>query len=163
MLQHEFLQLGKLRDHAQPRSTLPLSRATSARFSRRRGSRDGGAHNRAHRLPLGRRKRPKKKKKPSKMNARLQKSNSSNSLVNATSGGSPPLPGPSRIDGRLVCRPVTDVRCRPTSRRTCKQETTAINRGSNSPIQQRCKTKEVRCTLESVCARGTSSGSGGLL
>ena len=61
MLQHEFLRLGKLRDHAQPRSTLPLSRATPAGFSRRSGSRDDQALDRTHRLPLGWRRWPKKR------------------------------------------------------------------------------------------------------
>ena len=73
MLQHEFLRLGKLRDHAQSRSTPPLSRATPARFSRSRGNHDDGAHNRAHRLPLGRRRRPKKKKSHQKQTQDFKK------------------------------------------------------------------------------------------
>jgi hypothetical protein len=97
------------------------------------------------------------------VNARLQKSNSSNSPINATNGDSPPLLGPPRIDGRLVRRPILDIRRRPTGRRTWKQDSTAINQGSNSSIKQKSKAKTVRVTLESVCANGTSSGSGGLL
>ena len=163
MFEHELPRLSKLQDHAQPRSALPLSRATPARFSRRSGSRDGRAINRAHRLPLGRGRRPKKKKKPSKENARLQKSNSLNSPINATNGDSPPLLGPPRIDGRLVRCPILDIRRHPTGRRTWKQDSTAINQGSNSSIKQKSKAKPVRVTLESVCANSTSSGSGGLL
>ena len=66
LFQDEFLQLDNLRDPAQPRSTLPLRRTTPARLSRRSRSRYGRAHNRAHCLPLGRRRRPKKKKRHKK-------------------------------------------------------------------------------------------------
>ena len=63
VLQHEFLRLSKLRDHTQPRSTLPLGKTTPAGLSRRNRSRDGRALSGAHRLPLERGKRPRKKKK----------------------------------------------------------------------------------------------------
>ena len=63
-----------------------------------------------------------------KLNARPQKSNSSNSPINATSGSSPPLPGLPRIDSWLIRDLVLDIRRRPTDRRTWKQDTTAINR-----------------------------------
>ena len=141
MLQHEFLRLEKLRDHALSRSALPLSRAIPAGFSWRSRSRDDPAHDRAHRLPLGRGRRP----------------------VNATSGGSPPLLGTPRIDGWLIHHLAPHIRRRSTGRRSCKQDTIAINQGFSNQFEPKCKRKEVRCTLESVCAIGTSSGSGGLL
>jgi len=74
-----------------------------------------------------------------------------------------PASNPRRLDCQLVCRPVLDIRRRPTSRRTCKQDITAINQGSSGHSEPKYKTKEVRCTLESVYAKGTSSGSEGLL
>jgi len=43
------------------------------------------------------------------------------------------------------------------------QESTMISQGFNSSIEQKSKAKAVKCTLESVCASGTTSGSGGLL
>ena len=162
MLQHESLRLNKLLDHALSRSALPLSRAAPTGLSRRSRSRDGSAHYGTHRLPLGGRRRSEKKKRH-QGKATTQKDTKLYSPVTAPSRGGTPLSSPHRLHGRLIYRPLLDVRCRPTSRRTCKQETTAINRGSNSPIEQRCKTKEVRCTLESVCARDASSGNGGLL
>ena len=113
LLQHEFLRLDKLRDTAQPRSTLPPGRTTpsdsldivgveaaelttelTARFLEGEGG-------------LRRRKAIKNKFK-------TQKSDSSYSTITATSGGGPPLPGPCRLDGRLVRRPVTDIRRHPT-------------------------------------------------
>ena len=62
VFKHEFLRLGKLRDHTQPRSTLLLGRATFVGLSRRRKSRDNGTHNGAHRQPLRRGRRPKERK-----------------------------------------------------------------------------------------------------
>ena len=62
MLQHEFLRLDKFWDHALARNALPLGRATPTGLSRRKRSHNNGAHNGAHRLPLGRRRRPKKEK-----------------------------------------------------------------------------------------------------
>ena len=85
------------------------------------------------------------------------------SPITTPSRSGAPLTSPHRLNVRLIRRPILDVRCRPTSRRTCKQNTTAINQGSNGQLEPKYKTKEVRCTLESVYAKGTSSGSGGLL
>ena len=64
VLQHKFLWLNKLRDHALSRSALPSSRAAPTRLSRRSRSRVDRAHYGAHSLPL--RRRPVKKKKPSR-------------------------------------------------------------------------------------------------
>ena len=52
-----------------------------------------------------------------KTNARPQKSNSSNSPINATSKSSPLLPGLPRINGWLIRHPVLDIRRRPTDNR----------------------------------------------
>ena len=62
MLQNESLRPDKLRDNALSRSTLPLSRAAPTGLNRRSRSRVGRAHDKANRLPLGRRRRPKKRK-----------------------------------------------------------------------------------------------------
>ena len=62
MLQNESLLLDKLRDYGLPRSALPPSRAALTGLSRRSRSRVGRAHDKANRLPLGRRRRPKKRK-----------------------------------------------------------------------------------------------------
>jgi hypothetical protein len=162
VLQHEFLRLNKLRDHALSRSTLPLNRATPTELSRRSRCRDSRAHDRTHRLPLGRRRRP-EKKKSHQGNATTQKGTKPYSPVTTASRSGTPLPSPHRLDGRLVRRPLLDVRRYPTCRRTCKQDPTAIKQGSKGISKPEYKAKEVRCTLESVCTKGTSSGSGGLL
>ena len=167
VLQHEFLRLDKLRDHAlsrsaPPLSRVPLSRAAPARLRRSSRSRVDRAHDRAHRPPLGGRRRPEKKKRH-QGRATTQKDTKLYSPVTAPSRGGTPLSSPHRLHGRLICRPLLDVRCRPTSRRIYKQDSTTINHGSKGKFKSKYKAKEVRCTLESVCAKGTSSGSGGLL
>ena len=162
MLQHESIRFNKLRDHALSRSALPLSRAAPAGLSRRSRSRESRAHDRAHRLPLGKKRRP-EKKKSHQGNATTQKGTKTYSPVTTPSRSGTPLPSPHRFDGRLIRRPLLDVRRRPTRRRTCKQESTTIKQGSKGNFQSEYKAKEVRCTLESVCAKGTSSGSGCLL
>ena len=73
LLQHEFLQLNKLRDNTQPRSTLPLGRTTPPGLAWRSRSRGGRAHNRAHRPLLGRRKGPRKKKSHQKQTQDFRK------------------------------------------------------------------------------------------
>jgi len=80
-----------------------------------------------------------------------------------TRRGSAPLPSLHRLDGRLIHRPLLDVRCCPTRRRTCEQESTTNNQGSKGNYKSEYKAKEIRCTLESVRTRGTSSSSGDLL
>ena len=150
VLQHEFLRLNKLRDHALSRSALPLSRAAPTGLSQCSRSRVDKAHDRAHRLPLRRGRRPEKKKSHQEK-ATIQKGTKLYSPVATPSrGGAPP-------------RPLLDVRHRPTCRRTCKQDSTTIKQGSKGNFKSEYKAKEVRCTLESVCAKGTSSGSGCLL
>ena len=62
VLQHEFLRLDKLRDSAQPRSTLLPGRTTPTRLGRCSRSRGSRAHNRAHHPLLGRRRGPRKKR-----------------------------------------------------------------------------------------------------
>ena len=162
VFQYEFLRLHKLRDHDLSRSTLPLSRAAPTELSRRSRSRVGRTHDRANRLPLGRRRRHKKRKSHQEK-AITQKAAKTYSPV-TTRRGSATLPSLHRLDGRLICRPLLDVRRRPTRRRTCKQESTMIKQGSKGNFKTEYKAKEeIRCTLESVCARGTPSGSGGLL
>ena len=161
MLQNKSLRLDKLRDYGLPRSTLPPSRAAPSGLNRHSRSRVSRAHDRTHRLPLRRGRRPKKKSHQKK--AATQKGTKPYSPVNTPSRGGAPLPSPHRLDGRLIRPPVLDVRSRPTSRRTYKQEITAIKQKSNGNFEPKYKAKEVRCTLESVCTKGTSSGSGGLL
>ena len=162
MLQHESLRLGEFRDHAQSRSTLPPSRAAPAGFSRRRRSRDSRAHDGAHRLPL-RRGRRSEKKKNHQENTTTQKRTKLYLSARTPSRGGTPLLSPHRLDCWLIRPPLLSVRRRPTSRRTCEQDTTAIKQGSYGNFKQKHKAKEVRCTLELVCTKGTSSGSGGLL
>ena len=161
VLQHEFLRLNKLRDHALSRSALPLSRAAPTGFSRCSRSRVGRAHYGTHRMPL-RRRRPEKKKNHQEKTT-TQKGTKPYSPVTTPSRGGAPLPSLHRFDGWFICRPLLDIGRRPTRRRTYKQDTTAIKQGSNGKFKTKYKTKEVRYTLESVCAKGTSSGSGGLL
>ena len=138
MLQHEFLRLGKLRDHAQSRSTLPLSRATPAGFSRSRGSHDDGAHNRAHRLPLGRRRRPKKRKShQNQVQPPPEKYNPYSPITTPSRSGAP-LPSPHRLNGWLIRRPLLDVRRHPTCRKTqtrFKYDQTRIQRQFQIRIQ----------------------------
>ena len=99
-----------------------------------------------------------------KTNARPQKNTNSYSPVTTTSKSGPPLPSPCRLDGRVVRRPVLDIRRRPTSRWTCTPKTQPSSvENPTAQSNKKSKKKEVRFTLESVCARGTSSGSGGLL
>jgi len=159
-LQHEFLRLDKLWDHALSRSALPLSRATPTGLSRRSRSRVDRAHDRAHSLPLRRGRMPEKKKSHQEK-ATTQKSTNPYSPVTTPGRSGTPLPSPHRLDGWFIRRPLLDVRCRPTYRRTCKQDPITVKQGSKG--NSKPEYKEVRCTLESVCARGTSSGSGGLL
>ena len=162
MLQHEFLRLNKLRDHALSRSALPLRRTAPTGHSRHSRSRDSRAHDRTHHLPLGRRRRP-EKKKSHQGNATTQKGTKTYSPVTTPSRSGTPLLSPHRFDGRLIRRPLLDVRRHPTCQRTCKQDSTMIKQGSKGNFKSEYKTKEVRGTLESVCTKGTSSGSGGLL
>ena len=108
MFKHEFLWLSKFRDHTQPRSTLSLSRATHTGLSQRCGSRDSRAHNRAHHLSLGRRRRPKKRKSHQEK-AITQKGTKTYSPVTTRRGGAP-LPSLHRLDGRFICRPLLDIR-----------------------------------------------------
>ena len=142
MFKHEFLRLSKFRDHAQPRSTLPLNRATPTGLSRRRGSRDSGAHNRAHRLPLGRRRRPKKKKSHQKQTQDLRKSTNSYSPVTTTSRSGAPLSSHHRLNGRLVRRPVLDVQRRPTSQRTCNKIQLQSNKDPTEISNQNTRQKK---------------------
>ena len=158
MLQHEFLRLGKLRDHAQPRSTL---RPTG--LSRRCGSHDGRTHNRAHRLPLGRRRRPKKRKSHQKQMQHLRKVSTRTHLSI--------LPVEAALRFRVFLESTAGLS-------TARSWTSDAVRLADGPAYQkqpssvedpttrtrkRAKEKEVRFTLELVCIRGTSSGNGGLL
>ena len=104
-----------------------------------------------------------KRRKAIKEKATTQKGTKPYLPVNTPSRGSAPLPSPHGLDGWLIRRPLLDVRRRPTRRRTCKQDSIAIKQGSKGNFKTEYKEKEVRCTLESVCAKGTSLGSGGLL
>ena len=104
-----------------------------------------------------------RKKKSHQEKATTQKGTKPCSPITTPSRSGTPLPSPHRFDGRLIRRPFLDVRRHPTSRRACKQDSTTIKQGSKGNFKSEYKTKEVRCTLESVCAKGTSSGSGGLL
>ena len=104
-----------------------------------------------------------RKKKSHQEKATTQKGTKPYSPVTTLSRDGAPLPSPHRLNGWLIRRPLLDVRCRPTSRRIDKQDSTMINQGSKGKFKSKYKAKEVRCTLESVCAKGTSSGSGGLL
>ena len=162
VFQNESLRPDKLRENALSRSTLPLGRATPTGLSRRRRCRIDRTQDRADRPPLRRRRWPKKWKSHQER-AITQKVTKTHSPVTTRRGGAP-LPSLHRLNGRLIYRPLLDVRRRPTRRRTCKQESTTIRQGSKGNFKTEYKVKEeIRCTLESVCARGTSSGSGGLL
>ena len=66
LLEHEFLCPGKLWDSSLSRNALPLSRAAPTGLSRRCRSRVDRAHDKAHRLPLRRRRRHEKTEKPSR-------------------------------------------------------------------------------------------------
>ena len=129
LLQNKSLRLDKLRDYGLLRSALHPSRAAPSGLSQRSRSRVGRAHDRTHRLPLRRGRRPEKKKSQQKK-AATQKGTKPYSPVNTPSRGSAPLPSPHRLDGWLIHRPLLDVRRRPTRRRTCKQESTTIKQGS---------------------------------
>src|SRR6185503_1384659 len=111
VLQNESLCPDKLRDNALSRSTLPLSRAAPTRLNRRSRSRVDRTHDRANRLPLGRRRRPKKRKSHQEK-AITQKGTKTYSPVTTRRGGAL-LPSLHRLDGRLIRRPLLDVRCRP--------------------------------------------------
>ena len=143
------------------RSALPYSRTVPSGLSLHGRSRDGQALNKAHRLPLGRRRWPKKRKSHQEK-AITEKGTKTYSPVTTRRGGAP-LPSLHRLDGRLIHRPLLDVRCCPTRRRTCEQESTTNNQGSKGNYKSEYKAKEIRCTLESVRTRGTSSSSGDLL
>ena len=162
MFKHDFLQLGKLRNSAKPRSALPPSRATPTGFSRHSRSRDGWAHNRAHRSPLGRRRRPKKKKSHKKQAQDFRKVpiHTHLSLLPAEAALRFRVIVESTA-GSSVTRPWTSDAVRLADGPA--QNTTFISPKSNSSIKQKSKEKVVRFTIESVCARGASSGSGALL
>ena len=140
MLQNESLRLDKLRDYGLPRSALPSSRAAPSKLSRRGRSRDGQALNRTHRLPLGRRRRP-EKKKSHQGNTTTQKGTKPYSLVTTPSRSGTPLPSPHRLDNRLLRRPVLDVRFRPTCRTTCKQDSIAIKQGFKGNLKSKMQDK----------------------
>jgi len=160
VLQNESLRLDKLRDHGLSRSALPLSRAAPTGLSQCSRSRVDRAHDRAHSLPLRRGRMPEKKKSHQEK-ATTQKSTNPYSPVTTPGRSGTPLPSPHRLDGWIICRPLLDVRCRPTYRKTYKRDPITVKQGSKG--NSKPEYKEVRCTLESVCAKGTSSGSGGLL
>jgi len=162
VFQNESLRPDKLRDNALSRSTLPLGRAATTGLSRRSRCRIDSTQVRANRPPLRRRRWPKKWKRHQEK-VTTQKGTMMYSPIAAPSRGGAPFPSHHRLDGRFIHRPLLDVRHRPTTRWTCGQNTTAINQRFSSLTKMECKTKKVRCTLESVCTNGTSSGSGGLL
>ena len=118
VLQHEFLRLDKLRDHALSRSAPPLSRAAPARLCRSSRSRVDRAHDRAHHPPLGGRRRPEKKKSHQEK-ATTQKGTKTYSPVTTPSRNGTPLPSPHRLDEWII-HPHLDVRRRLTCRRTYK-------------------------------------------
>ena len=163
MFKHEFLRLSSLWDPAQPRSTLPLSRATAARLSQCSGSRDDRAHNKAHRLPLERRRRPKKKKRHQKQIQDFRKVPVCTHLSL--------LPAEAALRFRVLADSTDGSSAAPSwtsdavrlADGPANKKTIVISRRSNNSIEQKSKAKVVRCTLESVCATGATSGSGGLL
>ena len=142
LLQHKFRRPSKPQDKSLSRSTLPFSRAAPTGLSRCNRSRVGRTHDRANRLPLGRRRRPKKKKSHQKQMQDLRKSTNSYSPVTTTSRSGAPLSSLHRLDGRLVRRPVLDVQRRPTSQRTCNKIQLQSNKDPTEISNQNTRQKK---------------------